>query len=67
MKLHLYIPADRVTDIRNELENDFKIEQEFGTPGPHRGEVDSLFIIETTEEKFTFLLLKYGRDRVWKR
>lgn len=32
-----------------------------------RNTKEQLFVLEVEEEEFTFLKLKYGRDKVWKR
>lgn len=61
--INLLVPYDRRDEIDMKEGPDFKII----SSNKHRKNLSRFFNIETTEEEYLFLKLKYGNDRVWKR
>lgn len=64
--INLVVPYTDAEQIQNSDADDFRIRGRARNYNKPDSNV-SWFLIETTEEQFTVLILKYGKDNVWKR
>ncbi|HEY6435612.1 MAG TPA: hypothetical protein VIY47_03415, partial [Ignavibacteriaceae bacterium] len=60
---NLLVPYEDRETIDNKECNHFRILSSM----KNRSNSDRFYAIETTEEEFTYLTLKYGSNKVWKR
>lgn len=63
IKIHLLVPHSHRDDIDFRESEDFCIIS--SAKSAQHGK--RFYVIETTEETFTYFSLKYGQDNVWKR
>lgn len=57
------VPYDKRHEIDQRAGDDFVIIASH----KHRKTLSRVFVVETSEEEFVFLRLKYGSENVWKR
>jgi hypothetical protein len=65
ISVNLIVPLYDSEKIQNSCAEDFVIRARGGYMQSDSNM--TFFLVETTEEQFTFLRLKYGNDNVWKR
>lgn len=63
ISINLFIPYEQRGEIDSMESETFVIVHN----AKYRATLQRFYIIETTEEQYTFLRLKYGRENVWQR
>ena len=62
IKINIFVPKGDSKELQNRACDDFKIIEKYAMNRFNQ----HFFRIETTEEEYLFLLLKYGNSEVWK-